>query len=50
MHKSVGDQSTCSSVVWLRTNGVNTNGVTAKVLLFDRLGERTRNVRKFDGF
>ena len=27
------------SISWLRTNGVNTNGATAKVMHFDRLGE-----------
>ena len=44
-------RSSCKvRVAWLRTNGVNTNGVTAKVLLFDGFGERTQNVRKFDGF
>ena len=25
---------------WLRTNGVNTNGAAAKVMNFDRLGEK----------
>ena len=27
---------------WLRTNGVNTNGATAKVMIFDRLGKKVR--------
>ena len=36
--------------IWLRTNGANANGVAAKVLLLDGFGERTQNVRKFDGF
>ena len=27
---------------WLRTNGVNTNGAAAKVMSFDRLGEKVR--------
>ena len=27
---------------WLRTNGVNTNGAAAKVMNFDRLGEKVR--------
>ena len=26
--------------LWLRTNGVNTNGAAAKVMIFDRLGEK----------
>ena len=30
--------------LWLRTNGVNTNGVTAKILFFDGFGEGTKNV------
>ena len=29
-----------TSNLWLRTNGVNTNGVAAKVMLFDGLGEK----------
>ena len=31
-----------SNVIWLRTNGVNTNGAAAKVIDFDRLGEKVR--------
>ena len=27
-------------VVWLRTNGVNTNGAAAKAINFDRLGKK----------
>ena len=27
---------------WLRTNGVNTNGAAAKLMTFDRLGEKVR--------
>ena len=29
-------------VVWLRTNGVNTNGAAAKVMIFDRLRKKVR--------
>ena len=29
-------------VVWLRTNGVSTNGAAAEVMNFDRLGEKVR--------
>ena len=29
-------------VIWLRTNGVNTNGAAAKVINFDRLGKKVR--------
>ena len=32
----------CRSDTWLRTNGVNTNGATAKVMKFDRLGKKVR--------
>ena len=28
--------------IWLRTNGVNTNGAAAKVRLFDILGKKVR--------
>ena len=28
--------------LWLRTNGVNTNGAGAKVMSFDRLGKKVR--------
>ena len=28
--------------LWLRTNGVNTNGAAAKVMNFDRLGKKVR--------
>ena len=28
--------------IWLRTNGVDTNGATAKVINFDRLGKKVR--------
>ena len=31
-----------SSSIWLRTNGVSTNGAAAKVTNFDRLGEMLR--------
>ena len=34
----------------LRTNGVNTNGVTAKVLFFDGFEECTNECHKSDGF
>ena len=27
---------------WLRTNGVNTNGVAAEVMIFDRWGKKVR--------
>ena len=27
---------------WLRTDGVNTNGAAAKVIMFDRLGKKVR--------
>ena len=33
--RSAGDSG---AMVWLRTNGVNTNGAAAKVMNFDRLG------------
>ena len=36
----VPSQMRCIS--WLRTNGVNTNGVAAKVINFDRLGKKLR--------
>ena len=29
-------------IVWLRTNGVNTNGAAAKVMNFDRLEKKVR--------
>ena len=29
-------------IIWLRTDGVNTNGFAAKVNLFDRLGDKVR--------
>ena len=29
-------------VLWLRTNGVNTNGAAAKVMYFDGLGKKVR--------
>ena len=28
--------------IWFRTNGVNTNGATAKVMQFDRSGKKVR--------
>ena len=28
------------AIAWLRTNGVNTNGAAAKVMIFDRLGKK----------
>ena len=34
--------ATHSQTNWLRTNGVNTNGATAKVMNFDRLGKKVR--------
>ena len=30
------------SNTWLRTNGANTNGAAAKVIMFDSLGEKVR--------
>ena len=35
------DRLACASS-WLRTNGVNTNGASAKVMNFVRLGEKAR--------
>ena len=29
---------------WLRTNGVNTKGAAAKVMKFDRFGNRRRTI------
>ena len=31
------------AAIWLRTNGVNTNGAAAKVMNFDRLGKKVRH-------
>ena len=28
--------------IWLRTNGLNTNGAAAKIMNFDRLGKNVR--------
>ena len=30
------------TVLWLWTNGVNTNGVAAKVMIFDTSGKKVR--------
>ena len=29
-----------SDLAWLRTDGINTNGAAAKVMIVDRLGEK----------
>ena len=38
--------SRCSP--WLRTNGVNTNGVAAEVMNFDRLGKHVQYAQLTD--
>ena len=40
-------QHEARSMPWSRTNGINTNGVAAKVMILDRLGIK---VRYFDRF
>ena len=34
--------SSLSTLLWLRTNGVNTNGAAARVMNFDSLGRKVR--------
>ena len=38
------DCSMLQTMPWLRTNGVNTIGVAAKVILFDRLGKKVNKI------
>ena len=39
---SAAEGSAAARCLWLRTNGVNTNGAAAKVINFDRLGKKVR--------
>ena len=46
---TIGVQRICPLwLAWLRTNGVNTNGVAPKVMSFDRLGKKYATFTDFD--
>ena len=42
LETSVIDTGGRESTPWLRTNGVDTNGAAAEVMVFDRLGKKVR--------